>query len=796
MNNKKSKNVIPLIKKKESRAEISTEEVKKKSKSHTVKNTFECIPKANFESAKICTNKLCPPVQICAYFERLKLVKDFCDDSSDQCAEQLCQINEEFKRILANYDDSPIKNMPRIRANKIIKHLDESFNKNHNKVQRLPNFNSAPKVQKPKIQEVPEPQRVPEPKKVPQNEKNPEPENQKLFPGQLPGLGDFSCSSIKFSQEDQTVVEENYDFVPEIQESCHEILDFSCLHERKTRKQLLEDISFESEVHNIYNPNFDSESEDSLAIIEQEEENEESVKIPFLKKIQSVESKCEPLHPKKAKQRLGKVDSQRESFKSLSLFKKGPVMVHHRSLALKDLPKDDSKNSSMIQNRLAADYKSNKHHHDLHRNYSASNQNPQAYPIMKDIINPRHFICNDNHLDSVLNSLSMSNDGSIAKKKKKKTSKKNSSGTRKSFHKKNSFIHKMAQKMDAEPSEETAATMGITHRNTIDHNYFGILFNKGSTHPKSKPKSVKRIKGFCEIMNVKNMASPHKHLHLGKHKNAEGMHINSYNFMSEKCTPKGHRDCNTPHGDTIGYNFDSIPRLSMVDSAKELYKNFKSKDSFKLGVQSKKLYKDSFKNMTKGSSFINTILSGKKNSSVTQDMSVSSKPSRKSRKLKRSKSMHKKDRSLSKSKGSKKADSSVKLLLKPLGSNPLSPNRRNKRFKNKKKSLTKAECFSPFKSSGCLPSEAPMTTSSFKENYLHNDQAHFYTQQFPFTTQNPSKIKNPKNSTKPRLPSHPKLNLHKNSYVPFNYKSFVKGTKNKVGKNKRRRASSAKGGNR
>lgn len=41
-------------------------------------------------------------------------------------------------------------------------------------------------------------------------------------------------------------------------------LDFSCIKERKTRKEIINDISFESKVHNIYNPEFDSDSEDLL----------------------------------------------------------------------------------------------------------------------------------------------------------------------------------------------------------------------------------------------------------------------------------------------------------------------------------------------------------------------------------------------------------------------------------------------------------------------------------------------------------------------------------------------------
>jgi hypothetical protein len=50
-------------------------------------------------------------------------------------------------------------------------------------------------------------------------------------------------------------------------------------------------------------------------------------------------------------------------------------------------------------------------------------------------------------------------------------------------------------------------------RQFIDHNYFGILFNK---NPSYKPQSVKRTKGLSEIMNVKNLVSPSKHFEMMK----------------------------------------------------------------------------------------------------------------------------------------------------------------------------------------------------------------------------------------------------------------------------------------
>ena len=55
--------------------------------------------------------------------------------------------------------------------------------------------------------------------------------------------------------------------------------------------------------------------------------------------------------------------------------------------------------------------------------------------------------------------------------------------------------------------------LGNLKRQYIDHNYFGILFNKNkpSGH---KNRSVKRTKGISEIMNVKNLLSPSKELNI------------------------------------------------------------------------------------------------------------------------------------------------------------------------------------------------------------------------------------------------------------------------------------------
>lgn len=79
----------------------------------------------------------------------------------------------------------------------------------------------------------------------------------------LPSISDdISCSSIKVSiEESSSWVSKQIEQTP-----CHnssnlltsKFLDFSTIHVRKTRKQILNEISFESEVHNIYDPKYDS----------------------------------------------------------------------------------------------------------------------------------------------------------------------------------------------------------------------------------------------------------------------------------------------------------------------------------------------------------------------------------------------------------------------------------------------------------------------------------------------------------------------------------------------------------
>jgi len=171
----------------------------------------------------------------------------------------------ELVKAIQNFDTSHIENLPRRRAQKVIEHLDISFNRDHNKVQKLPKFAKEIKNSSPK---------KPIPKETPVEQEKPQ---ERKFPGQLKSLENLSWSSIGFSQEDNTVLEENYDPVPEIKESFSKakdsfpridetwrskFLDFSLIKERKTRKQMIDEMSFETEVHNIYNPEYETESSD------------------------------------------------------------------------------------------------------------------------------------------------------------------------------------------------------------------------------------------------------------------------------------------------------------------------------------------------------------------------------------------------------------------------------------------------------------------------------------------------------------------------------------------------------
>lgn len=128
-------------------------------------------------------------------------------------------------------------------------------------------------------------------------------------------------------------------------------------------------MSFDTEVHNIYSPKYSTENSEG-------EHSEEKLvcktikaifrtanifPVPFLKKVQSIESKIESLQSKSTTNYQSELKSQRETFKQPSLFSKGPIMAHHRSLALSSSNKDQKQSSSVIQNCLAVEFINSKH---------------------------------------------------------------------------------------------------------------------------------------------------------------------------------------------------------------------------------------------------------------------------------------------------------------------------------------------------------------------------------------------------------------------------------------------------
>lgn len=151
----------------------------------------------------------------------------------------------------------------------------------------------------------------------------------------------------------------------------------------------------------------------------------------------------------------------------------------------------------------------------LYRNKSNVEGASLMYPSRKNPYQADHKFSTDYYMDSqAVNSLSTSKELSLGRKKKKSKKKSNSMMAKKQNKKRNSFIQKLTKKKEAELSEETAASIGNMKRQFIDHNYFGILFNKNQIKPKNK--SVKRTKGVSETMNVKNLFSPQKQFELMK----------------------------------------------------------------------------------------------------------------------------------------------------------------------------------------------------------------------------------------------------------------------------------------
>lgn len=74
--------------------------------------------------------------------------------------------------------------------------------------------------------------------------------------------------------------------------------------------------------------------------------------VSFLNKVQTIETKIESPQLRSTSNHEKELKSNRESFKQPSLFSKGPIVAHHRSLALSSMNKDRSQNISVIQNQL------------------------------------------------------------------------------------------------------------------------------------------------------------------------------------------------------------------------------------------------------------------------------------------------------------------------------------------------------------------------------------------------------------------------------------------------------------
>lgn len=292
---------------------------------------------------------------------------------------------------------------------------------------------------------------------------------------------------------------------------------------------MIEDISWESEVHNIYQPEFDSEDSEVSERSEQEKV-ELGDDLPFLKKVQSCDPQVEALDLKDQERN----NSNKESFKNLSLFTKGPVLAHHNSLALND--PQSPKNSKKSQKSHHPQNHSN--HPKKHKTISNPSKSP-SYPFMKEILtqpkSPSSHPSHHNHpsnpkptQNSLLHSLSASNSTTHLGTSQHpfrhpsyplnhpQALSQDSTHTsfQKSLQTRNSFIQKLTKKENTVvfknlgvgmSGEETAATMGLTG-NTGEHNYFGLVLDKGG---KGK-KGVKRIRGFKEIVNVKNLHSPGK----------------------------------------------------------------------------------------------------------------------------------------------------------------------------------------------------------------------------------------------------------------------------------------------
>ena len=154
---------------------------------------------------------------------------------------------KEFGKILEGFDEEVFRSLARMRALKFLEKYTRIEKQEHNKLQRLPKTNEI----------------TIKPPELPI-----ETAKQHQFNIKLKDSQNLSCSSIKFSSEAQShlhLPSSTPSHHPPSSSICSQslhqsskFLDFSCIKERKSRKQLLSEISFESEVHNIYAPSFSS----------------------------------------------------------------------------------------------------------------------------------------------------------------------------------------------------------------------------------------------------------------------------------------------------------------------------------------------------------------------------------------------------------------------------------------------------------------------------------------------------------------------------------------------------------
>lgn len=92
--------------------------------------------------------------------------------------------------------------------------------------------------------------------------------------------------------------------------------------------------------------------------------NSDSLKVPFLKKVQSTDQNIDSLEISNSKNNLRttELNSHRQSTKPLSLHTKGPIIIHNRSLALGSNHAQtinypySNKNSSLIHNKFSMNF--------------------------------------------------------------------------------------------------------------------------------------------------------------------------------------------------------------------------------------------------------------------------------------------------------------------------------------------------------------------------------------------------------------------------------------------------------